>query len=152
MIVWGDLKAKNQKKLSLPSLWLILFIWTTAVDASIAEQDSIATVQVIDSDDAPQAALSFTTQLSLVNLDFALNSLKSHLVQDLAMKPKILSCPLSPSILLLSLLSCFYHTFLALLILVSKFTQDWCSPNKAWAKVLGLQYYHLTRLAAVSAP
>ena len=90
----------------------------------MAERDSIATVQMIDSDDAPQAALSFTTQLSLANLDFALNSLKSHLVQDLAMKPKIPSGPLSPSILLLSLLSCLYHTFLALLILVSKFTQD----------------------------
>ena len=44
-----------------------------AVDASTAKGDSMATVKVVDSDDAPRGALSFTTQLSSANPDFTLH-------------------------------------------------------------------------------
>jgi hypothetical protein len=98
----------------------------------------MATVKVADSDDAPQGALSFTTQLSSANPDFTLNGLKSHLVQNLVKKPKIPSGPLPPLAPLPSPLLCPRRTFLASLILASKFTQDRCYSNKAWAKLSGL--------------
>jgi PHO85 cyclin-5 len=109
----------------------------------------MATVKVVDSDDAPRGALSFTTQLSSTNLDFTLNGLKSHLVQNLAKKPKIPSGPLPPLAPLPSPLLCPRRPFLDLLILATKFAQDRCYSNKAWAKLSG---YHLARSAAVSAP
>jgi hypothetical protein len=69
--------------------------------------------------------------LSTESADFTLTRLKFHLVQNLT-KPKVPSGPLPP----LAPLLCPRRTFLASLILASKFTQE-CYSNKA-AKLSGL--------------
>jgi len=74
-------------------------------------------------------------QRTTEHLIFHSFSLKSHLMQNLVKKPKIPSSPLPP---LPSPLLCPHHTFLASLILTSKFMQDRCYSNKAWAKLSGL--------------
>ncbi|KAF7967709.1 hypothetical protein HWV62_33337 [Athelia sp. TMB] len=65
--------------------------------------------------------------------------LKSQVAQqNLAKKPKVPSGPLPPMPLLPSPLLCPRRTFLASLILASKFTQDRCYSNKACAKLSDL--------------
>jgi hypothetical protein len=56
----------------------------------------------------------------------------------LSKKPKAPSAPLPPLPPLPSPLLCPRRAFLASLILASKFTQDRCYSNKAWAKLSGL--------------
>src|SRR6202034_4149101 len=97
-----------------------------AVNIDSTGADTMAIMKVVDSDDVPQSASLFTSQISSSNLDFTLNGLKLHLVQNPVKKAKV---PL------LSPLLCPCHTFLVSLILASKFTQDWCYSNKAWAKL-----------------
>jgi hypothetical protein len=58
--------------------------------------------------------------------------------QDSARKPKPPSLPLPPLPPLPSPLLCPHRAFLASLILASKFTQDKCYSNCAWAKLSGL--------------
>ena len=78
------------------------------------------------------------------NPDFALNGLKLHLVKNLIKKPKVPSGPL-PSLVPLPLpLLCPHCTFLASLILASKFTQDRCYSNKAWAKLSRLPPHEIS--------
>jgi hypothetical protein len=109
------------------------------VDTDSAEREAMATVKVVDSDDAPRDVSSFTSQLATSNPDFTLSGLKSHLVQNLVKKPKLIPAgPLPPLAPLPSPLLCPRRTFLASLILASKFTQDRCYSNKAWAKLSGL--------------
>jgi hypothetical protein len=96
------------------------------VNINSTEADSMVTMKVEGSDDVPQSASLFTSQLSSSNLDFTLNGLKLHLVQNLIKKAKV---PLPLPLL------CPCHTFLMSLMLASKFTQDWCYSNKAWAKL-----------------
>ena len=135
-IIQGDLEAEEWKELSLDSVMADFIHMDAAVDIDTSETEAMATVKVMDSDDAPQAASSFTCQLSSLNPDFS--GLKSHLVQNLVKKPKVPSGPLSPLTPLPSPLLCPRRTFLASLILASKFTQDRCYSNKAWAKLSGL--------------
>ena len=137
-IVQGDLEAEEWKELSLDSVMADFFHMDAAVDANTAEGDSMAAVKVADSDDAPQGALSFTTQMSSANPYFTLNSLKLHLVQNLVKKPKIPSGPLPPLAPLASPLLYPRRPFLASHILASKFTQDRRYSNKTWAKLSGL--------------
>jgi hypothetical protein len=79
-IVQGDLEAEEWRELSLDSV-MADFIHMDAVDTDSAEPEAMATVKVVDSDDAPRGASSFTSQLSTSNPDFTLIGLKSHLVQ-----------------------------------------------------------------------
>jgi hypothetical protein len=67
-----------------------------AVDTGTAKAEAIATVKVANTDDAPQSASSFKSQLSSSNPDFTLSGLKPHLVQNLIKKPNIQSGPLAP--------------------------------------------------------
>jgi hypothetical protein len=137
-IVQGDLEAEEWREFSLDSVMADFIHMDAAVDINSAEADAMATVKVEDSDDAPRGTSSFTSQLSSSNPDFTLNGLKSHLVQNLVKKPKVPSGPLPPLAPLPSPLLCPRRTFLASLILASKFTQDRCYSNKAWAKLSGL--------------
>jgi hypothetical protein len=137
-IVQGDLEAEEWRELSLDSVMADFIHMDAAVDTDSAEPEAMATVKVVDSDDAPRGASSFTSQLSTSNPDFTLSGLKSHLVQNLAKKPKVPAGPLPPLAPLPSPLLCPRRTFLASLILASKFTQDRCYSNKAWAKLSGL--------------
>jgi len=137
-IVQGDLEAEEWRELSLDSVMADFIHMDAAVDADSAEAEAMATVKVVDSDDAPLSASSFTCQLSTSNPDFTLSGLKSHLVQNLVKKPKVPAGPLPPLAPLPSPLLCPRRTFLASLILASKFTQDRCYSNKAWAKLSGL--------------
>ena len=148
-IVPGDLKVEEWKELSLDSIIADFIHMDAAVDASTAEGDSMATVKVADSDDAPQGALSFTTQLSSANPDFSLNGLKSHLVQNLVKKPKIPSGPLPPLAPLPSPLLCPRRTSSPRLYLPQNSLKTDATPTK-----LGQNYrgYHLARSAAVNAP
>jgi hypothetical protein len=114
-----------------------------AVDTDSAEPEAMATVKIVDSDNAPQGALSFTSQLSTSNPDFTLSGLKSHLVQNLIKKPKVPAGPLPQLVPLLSPLLCPHRTFLVSLILASKFMQDQCYSNKAWAKLSGLPLHEI---------
>ncbi|KAJ6596662.1 hypothetical protein B0H10DRAFT_2197074 [Mycena sp. CBHHK59/15] len=58
--------------------------------------------------------------------------------EDTPKKPKCASAPLPPLTPLPSPLLCPRRAFLASLILASKFTQDKCYSNRAWAKLSGL--------------
>lgn len=136
-IVQGDLEAEEWKEFSLDSVMADFIHMDAAVDANTTEADMVATVKVMDSDDA-QGVSSFTSQLSSSNTEFTLSGLKSHLVQNLGKKPKVPSGPLPPLPPLPSPLLCPRRAFLASLILASKFTQDRCYSNKAWAKLSGL--------------
>jgi len=107
-----------------------------ADDASGAETEAMATVKVADSDEARQSASSLSAHVSSSNPDFTLSGLKSRLTQNLAKKPKAPSGPLPPVAPHPCPLLC--HTFLTSPILASKFTQDRCYSNKAWAKLSGL--------------
>ena len=116
-----------------------------AVEGESAEGDVMATVREFRDDEsgeeaAPQSipSLTDTQPMTASNEDFMLNGLKSHLVQNLTKKPKVPSGPLPPLAPLPSPLLCPRRTFLASLILASKFTQDRCYANKAWAKLSGL--------------
>ena len=60
-------------------------------------------------------------------------------------KPKQSSTHLAPLPLLLSSLWCPRRTFLASLILASKFMQDRCYSNRAWAKLSGLPLREIGR-------
>jgi PHO85 cyclin-5 len=138
-IVQGNIDAEEWQALSLDSVMADFIHMDAAVDANATEMDTMATVKVVDSDEEPQSASSFTSQL-LVSLSskFIFNSLKLHLVQNLVKKPKVPSGPL-PSLVPLPLpLLCPHCIFLVSLILASKFMQDWCYFNKAWAKLSGL--------------
>jgi PHO85 cyclin-5 len=97
----------------------------------------MATVKVVDSNNVSRDVSSFTSQLATSNPDFTLSGLKSHLVQNLIKKPKVSAGPLPLLVPLPSPLLCPRCTFLASLILTSKFTQDQCYSNKAWAKLSG---------------
>jgi hypothetical protein len=68
-----------------------------ATDTDSTEPEAMATVKVVDSDNAPRGASSLTSQLSTSNPDFTLSGLKSHLVQNLIKKPKVPTSPLLPS-------------------------------------------------------
>jgi hypothetical protein len=138
-IVQGDIDAEEWQALSLDSVMADFIHMDAAVDANATETDAMATVKVVDSDEELQNASSFTSQLSASSSsEFILNGLKSHLVQNLVKKPKVPSGPLPPLAPLPSPLLCPRRTFLASLILASKFTQDRCYSNKAWAKLSGL--------------
>lgn len=64
---------------------------------------------------------------------------------DTLKKPKGPSAPLAPLPPLPSPLLCPRRAFLAALILASKFTQDKCYSNRAWAKVSGLPAREISR-------
>jgi len=105
----------------------------------------MATVRVVDGDggggdDVPQSVSSSqsSTATTTYNEDFTMNGLKSHLVQNLTKKSKAPSDPSPPLAPLPSPLLCPRRTFLASLILASKFTHDRCYSNKAWAKLSAL--------------
>lgn len=141
-IVQGDIEAEEWKELSLDSIMADFIHLDAAVDSDSAEVDVMATVRVVDGDDAPPSGSSFVSSQSSTssdeNADFTLTGLKSHLVQNLTKKSKVPSGPLPPLAPLPSPLLCPRRTFLASLILASKFTQDRCYSNKAWAKLSGL--------------
>ena len=80
-IVQGDLNAKEWRKLSLDLVMAYFSHMDAAVDINSTEADTMATMKVADSDDAPQSASLFTSQISSSNPDFTLNRLKLHLVQ-----------------------------------------------------------------------
>jgi hypothetical protein len=65
-------------------------------------------------------------------------SSKLSLANGAPRKPKVPSPPLAPLPPLPSPLLCPRRAFLASLILASKFTQDRCYSNRAWAKLSGL--------------
>lgn len=134
-IVQGDIEAEEWRELSLDSVMADFIHMDAAVDTDSASTSAMATVKVADSDNAPSGASSFTCQ---VPSSGPLSGLKSHLVQNLVKKPKVPSGPLPPLAPLPSPLLCPRRTFLASLILASKFTQDRCYSNKAWAKLSGL--------------
>jgi len=58
--------------------------------------------------------------------------------EDFTRKPKAPSPPLQPLLPPPSPLLCPHQAFLASLIFASKFTQDKCYSNRAWAKLSGL--------------
>lgn len=64
---------------------------------------------------------------------------------DTLKKPKAPSAPLAPLPPLPSPLLCPRRAFLAALILASKFTQDKCYSNRAWAKLSGLPAREISR-------
>src|SRR6202050_447238 len=123
-IVQGDLDAEEWRELPLDLIMADFIHMDAAVDINSAEVDTMATMKVADSDDAPQSASLFTSQISSSNLDFTLNRLKLHLVQNLVKKVKVLSGPLPPLVPLPSPILCPRHTFLVSLILTLQFTQD----------------------------
>ena len=125
-IVQGDLNAEEWSELSLDLVMADFIHMDAAVDINSTDADTMATIKVANSDDTPQSASLFTSQISSSNLVFTLNGLKFHLVQNLVKKAKV---PLHSPLL------CSRHTFLVSLILASKFTQDLCYSNKAWAKL-----------------
>lgn len=146
-IVQGDLEAEEWKELSLDSIMADFIHLDAAVDSGNAETETetMATVRVADNDDdgahvsGNSSFISSQTSISSAEAaDFTLTGLKSHLVQNLTKKPKVPSGPLPPMTPLPSPLLCPRRTFLASLILASKFTQDRCYSNKAWAKLSGL--------------
>lgn len=96
----------------------------TAVDSE--DIKAYATVKVIDSDEAHHTISSSGSSQMTTMSNPELMGLKSHLVQNLAKKHKIPSGPLPPLAPLPSPLLCPRFTFLASLILASKFTQDLC--------------------------
>lgn len=117
------------------------FIHMDAADeASGAEMEVMATVKVVDSDKAHQSASSLSAHVSSSNPNFTLSGLKSHLTQNLAKKPKAPSGPLPPVAPHPCPHPCplLCHTFLTSSTLTSKFMQDRCYSNKAWAKLSGL--------------
>jgi len=120
------LQCEEWRELSLDLVMADFIHMDAAVNINSTEADTMATMKVVDSNDVPQSASSFTSQISSSNLDFALNGLKLHLVQNLIKKAKI---PLPLPLL------CPHHTFLVSLILASKFLQNWCYSNKAWVKL-----------------
>ena len=121
-------KVLNTNYLSIFHLiQLPAIVWDHAtVDIDSTKVDTMATIKVVNSDDVPQSASLFTSQISSSNLDFTLNGLKLHLVQNLIKKAKI---PLPLPLL------CPHHTFLVSLIFASKFLQNWCYSNKVWVKL-----------------
>src|SRR6202050_5745308 len=120
------LQCEEWRELSLDLVMADFIHMDAAVNINSTEADTMATMKVVDSNDVPKSASSFTSQISSSNLDFALNGLKLHLVQNLIKKAKI---PLPLPLL------CPHHTFLVSLILASKFLQNWCYSNKAWVKL-----------------
>ncbi|KAJ7163598.1 hypothetical protein C8R43DRAFT_287568 [Mycena crocata] len=111
---------------------------------------------------ATPAELELEAQLSSMNLDYTVEprsdedvmdtvrvtyediactatpSTTSMVDQPTLSKPKSASAPLAPLTPLPSPLLCPRRAFLASLILASKFTQDKCYSNRAWAKLSGL--------------
>ena len=141
-ITQGDLEAEEWRELALDSIMADFIHLDAAVESEAASQsDSMATVKVVDGDEAPMSVLSssFTSsQVLNTGSDPSMAGLKSHLAQNIAKKHKVPSPPLPPLAPLPSPLLCPRRTFLASLILASKFTQDRCYSNKAWAKLSGL--------------
>src|ERR1700677_1732116 len=90
-IVQGDFNAEEWRELSLDLVMADFIHMDAAVDIDSTKVDTMATMKVVDSDDVPQSASQFTSQISSSNLDFTLNRLKSHLVQNLVKKVKVLS-------------------------------------------------------------
>ena len=125
-IVQGDFNAEEWRELSLDLVMADFIHMDAAVDIDSTKVDTMATMKVVDSDDVPQSASQFTSQISSSNPDFTLNRLKSHLVQNLVKKVKVLSGPLPPPVPLPSPILCPRHTFLVSLILTLQFTQDRC--------------------------
>jgi len=125
-IVQGDLNAEEWRELSLDLVIAHFIHMDAAVDIDSTKVDTMATMKVADCDDTPQSASLFTSQISSSNLDFTLNRLKLHLVQNLVKKVKVLSGHLPPPVTLPSPILCPRHTFLVSLILTLQFMQDWC--------------------------
>lgn len=97
-----------------------------AAIASITSNDIMDTVRITEffscSETIPQSSLT---------------SVKSNDGQG-NQKPKLPTAPVTPLPPLPSPLLCPRRAFLASLILASKFTQDKCYSNRAWAKLSGL--------------
>ncbi|KAF7973288.1 hypothetical protein HWV62_15663 [Athelia sp. TMB] len=121
-IVQGDLEAEEWRELALDSVMADFIPLDVAVD-----RDATPTTKALEY----QVAVH-PVSIPVPTLTTA--SLKSHVAQqNLAKKPTVLNGPLrvSPMPLLPSPLLCPRRTFLASLILASKFTQDRCYSNKA---------------------
>jgi hypothetical protein len=87
-IVQGDLEAEEWRELSMSSVMADFIHMDIAVDTDSAKPEAMATVKVVDSDDAPRGTSSFTSQLLTSNPDFTLSGLKSHLVQISSRNPR----------------------------------------------------------------
>src|ERR1700683_4796079 len=90
-IVQGDLNTEEWRELSLDLVMADFIHMDAAVNIDSTKVDTMATMKVADSDDTLQSASLFTSQISSSNPDFTLNRLKSHLVQNLVKKVKVLS-------------------------------------------------------------
>src|SRR6202050_3841881 len=84
------LQCEEWRELSLDLVMADFIHMDAAVDIDSTEVDTMATV-VVDSDDTPQSASLFTSQISSSNPDFTFNRLKLRLVQNLVKKVKVLS-------------------------------------------------------------
>ena len=126
-IVQGDLEAEEWRELALDSVMANFIHLDAAVD-----RDAMPMMK------APEHHVA-VHPVSVPAPTLTTAGLKSHVAQqNPAKKPKVPSGPLPPMPLLPSPLLCPRRTFLASLILASKFTQDRCYSNKAWAKLSGL--------------
>jgi hypothetical protein len=122
-MVRGDFEEEEWMGLSLDTVMADFIHMDAAVDAGTAGAEATATVKVAYTDNAPQSVSSFTSQLSSSNPDSTLRGLKLHPMQNLVKKPEVQSGPLPPLVPLPFPLLCPHHTFLASLILASKFMQ-----------------------------
>ncbi|KAF7983636.1 hypothetical protein HWV62_20576 [Athelia sp. TMB] len=129
----GNLEAEEWRKLALGSVMADFIHLDAAVD-----RDAMPMVK------APEQQVA-VHPVSVPTPTLTTTGLKSHVAQqNLAKKLKVPSGPLprhaAPALAapLHSPLLCPRRTFLASLILASKFTQDRCYSNKAWAKLSGL--------------
>ncbi|KAJ6594140.1 hypothetical protein B0H19DRAFT_1094055 [Mycena capillaripes] len=94
------------------------------VAASRDDEDVMDTVRVYDEDIACTATPSSTTSIVEDQTTLGKQNSASNLLTALTSLPSPLLCP--------------RRAFLAALILASKFTQDKCYSNRAWAKLSGL--------------
>lgn len=106
----------------------------TPATAAEIEQDALLSNQdnIIDTD-TPDEAVMDTVKIHDADCETAI-----VVDADILKKPKGPSPPLTPLPPLPSPLLCPRRAFLASLILASKFTQDKCYSNRAWAKLSGL--------------
>lgn len=136
-VVQGDLEAEEWRELALDSVMASFIDMDAAVDSDARDLDAMPTMKVPEHREVMALQLSHSAQSLSASSSMA--GLKSHIAQQtLAKKPKVPSGPLPPMSPLPSPLLCPRRTFLASLILASKFTQDRCYSNKAWAKLSGL--------------
>ncbi|KZP34733.1 hypothetical protein FIBSPDRAFT_1035709 [Athelia psychrophila] len=135
-VVQGDLEAEEWRELALDSVMANFIHLDAAVDLDVRDQDTVPATKVPEHD---EIVLPISTPAPTLSATTSLSGLKSHIAQvNLAKKHKTPSGPLAPMPPLPSPLLCPRRTFLASLILASKFTQDRCYSNKAWAKLSGL--------------